>query len=354
MAGAVHCEGFSWAGTSPISGLAAASQLFYWLKRYDFPQAGGGSSLPALGRLTGNCLQLGGGVFYQECVLPEGDISTGHCSFHLAISSTLWLDHDAGFFVIKQSTAHNQFVIGISGGKLCLMDDVGNILATGTTVLQNAPAYYSISVVMDIDPVAGQVDLYLADTSIVTPEVTFSGKTQYAPTNVVHSFAFGSPGSALYRYCDWIVYDTLTILPASRVLTLLADGDGASLQWTPSSGTTHFNLVNSSPPTEDTAYVEDSTAGDIDLYEFPALSYNPATIYFVQVGIYARKTDVGVRTIATMVRSGGSDFTGTTQPGLNTSFLDIYLQLYTTDPNTGLAWTKTTVDSAQFGQKLVA
>jgi hypothetical protein len=293
-------------------------------------------------------------VFYQECVLPEGDITTGHCSFHLAISSTLWLDADAIFFVIKQSTAHNQFGIGISGGKLTLTDDAGNILATGTTVLQNAPAYYSISVVMTIDSVAGQVDLYLSDSSIITPEVTFSGKTQYAPTNVVHSFAFGSPGSVLYRYCDWIVRDDLTIIPASRVVTLLPDGDGALLQWTPSAGLTHYNLVNSAPPTEDTAYVEDSTAGDIDLYAYPALSYNPATIYFVQVGLYARKTDLGARTVATMVRSGGSNFTGTTQPALNTSFLDIYLQLYTTDPNTGLAWTKTTVDAAQFGQKLVS
>lgn len=353
--GGVHCEGFSWAGASPIAGLVAANQLTYWLQRYDFPQAGGGASLPPLGRFAGsNCLQMGGGVFYQECVLPEGDITTGHCSFHLAISSILWLDKDNPFFVIKESTAHNQFQIGIVGGKLCLMDDVGNILATGTTVLQNAPAYYSISVVMDIKLAGGKVDLYLADTSVSVPEVTFSGKTQYAPTNTVHSFAFGSPGSVLYRYCDWIVYDTLTILSPSRVLTFLPSGDGALSQWTPSAGVTHFNLVNSSPPSGDTAYVEDSTPGDIDLYAYPAMSYNPATIYFVQVGIYARKTDLGIRTMATMVRSGGANFTGVTQTGLNTSFLDIYLQLYLTDPNTGLAWVKATVDGAQFGQKLVA
>ncbi len=353
--GAVHCEGFTWAGTSPIPGIVAASQLVFWLQRYDFAQAGGGSSLPPLGRFAGsNCLQMGGGVFYQECVLPEGDITTGHCSFHLAISSTLWLDKDAAFFVIKESTAHNQFQIGIKGGKLCLMDDVGNVLATGTTVLQNAPAYYSISVVMSIAVAGGQVDLYLADTSTAVPEVTFAGKTQYAPTNTVHSFAFGSPGSVLYRYCDWIVRDDLTVIPASRVMTLLPNGDGALTQWTPSTGTTHFNLVNGSPPTADTAYVEDATPGDIDLYLYPAMSYNPATIYFVQVGIYARKTDLGVRTIAAMARSGGNNFTGTTQPALNTSYLDIYLQLYSTDPNTGLAWSKATVDAAQFGQKLVA
>lgn len=80
--------------------------------------------------------------------------------------------------------------------------------------------------------------------------------------------------------------------------------------------------------------------------------HTPTTINGVQINLQAEKTDAGLRSIQSVIRSGGSDTDGTSR-ALGTSYL-ILTQIAETDPNTAAAWTQSGFDSAEFGAKVAA
>lgn len=131
-----------------------------------------------------------------------------------------------------------------------------------------------------------------------------------------------------------------------------AIADGATTNFTPSTGTNHAALVDESPPNDDTDYNQSSNVGDLDLYEITDMAHTPASIFGVQINLNAKKDDAGTRSIAGVVRSGGTNYEGGAQ-ALSTSYA-YYLDVRETDPDTSAPWTKTGVDNAQFGIKVTA
>lgn len=101
---------------------------------------------------------------------------------------------------------------------------------------------------------------------------------------------------------------------------------------------------------EDT-YISSSTIGDIDRYTFPSLT--GSAVKAVCMTMRARKDDVSTRSIRGATKSGvvlgdsGADLVVLS----NYQYLQGFL---TTDPNTGVAWTMTGVNSAEFGVKVTA
>lgn len=129
----------------------------------------------------------------------------------------------------------------------------------------------------------------------------------------------------------------------------VAAGTNAGL--TPSTGTDHGALVDEASPNSDTDYNAGATAGVKDTYNYPSM-VNAGTIYGVQACLHARKVDNVGKTIAPVVRSGGTDYDGTT--------VDVgdgwhyYCQMYALDPATGVAWTSGGVNAVEVGMKTVA
>lgn len=175
---------------------------------------------------------------------------------------------------------------------------------------------------------------------------------QSAASQMTHFMCLGAGNPALFD--DMYLKDTAGFLNPCRVILKKPNANGATNQWTATPGPNNFAMVNEVPADGDTTFNVDATAGDIDLYGFTALGQNPASIFAVQVSLFARKDDAAARTIATMVRSGGANFTGVTQPALTTSYLDFYLQIYEQDPNTAAAWLLAALDAAQFGVKTIS
>ena len=354
MANIYQVEGFTWPGVSPIGDISI------FLSRYNTTQSSGGSSIKALGRFGGNALELSGGSFEQQCfpiALPVL-VTPGTIRFGVAIQSTNWLTNggligltDVGSVLPANANVYS--VVGLNGGKLCIFgppfSTFTTILATGTTVLLNNSYYYIEMELTIAGAGAGSCKVYLDGNLEVN---TGPINTLNALSGSVSSFLLCSPASGLFtRFCDMYLSDTL--LGPQRVTTSFPTADGFLDQWTPSTGTTHYNLVNEAPPDGDGTYVGSSTPGQIDLYSFGALSYNPATIAAVQISLYARKDDLAARTVATEYRGGGSNFSGATLPALTTTYQD-YPQIYTTDPATGIGWTVTGVNAGQYGVKLIS
>jgi hypothetical protein len=136
-----------------------------------------------------------------------------------------------------------------------------------------------------------------------------------------------------------------------RIDAYVPNGAGNSTQLTPSAGA-NYQCVDDATPDDDSTYVESATASQKDTYAFPSLGYTAVDVFGVQVNATARKDDAGARSLATVTRSGGTDYDGSTQ-ALSTSYYD-YREVMNVDPNTSAAWSQSGYEAAEFGVKVAA
>lgn len=96
--------------------------------------------------------------------------------------------------------------------------------------------------------------------------------TNRAGTGFFDTVQLRGPGGGLTStFDDFYLFDTSgaannSLAGAVKVYTVYPVSDNTPLQWTPSTGTTHFNLVNGVPAESQTTYVSDATVGNTDQY----------------------------------------------------------------------------------------
>lgn len=137
-----------------------------------------------------------------------------------------------------------------------------------------------------------------------------------------------------------------------RIDTLYPTSDGNYTAFTPSTGSSHFALVDEATPnTSD--YNDGAAVGDRDSYGMGNLSALASqTVYGVQVNAAIMKDDAGSKSAATFVRSSSTNGDGAGVP-LGTS--QVYIsQVFETDPNGSIAWTESSVNAMEAGVKVTA
>lgn len=179
--------------------------------------------------------------------------------------------------------------------------------------------------------------------------VVLSG-TVPAPA-AVPNLLFGGTGALEHSIDDLYILDTAGTLNNDflgdvRVQTYLPTADGANTGMTPSTGTTHYNLVDETTPNT-TDYVSTTSTGVKDTYQFPDLSANTGNVFGVMTTNYAHKDSTGLAGIANVVRSGGTNYSGTSN-SLSTGWT-ANSQTWETNPATGAVWSASEVNSAEFG-----
>jgi hypothetical protein len=110
--------------------------------------------------------------------------------------------------------------------------------------------------------------------------------------------------------------------------------------------------VAQSPTQGNNSFVYDTTTGHQDLYNFPALSFVPTTIYAVAAKAAVAKSDAGARTLSVRLKSGATDSAGsggTQTAGTSYGWVS---SLHPVDPATGAAWTTAGANAAQIGVRV--
>ena len=187
---------------------------------------------------------------------------------------------------------------------------------------------------------------------------TYSGNTQLTANAYATDLGFNTSSNQGVCYANMYLCDTTGGAPLNdflgdiRVDALMPTGEGATLNFTCSTSTIHYSLVNELPPNGDTNYVYSSTPGNQDLYAMADLATTPTSVLAVAVGITARKDDAGTRTLAALVKSGATLGTGGTF-SIPTTFTETQT-LFPLDPNTSAAWTYTTVNAMYAGVQVIA
>jgi hypothetical protein len=242
----------------------------------------------------------------------------------------------------------------------------GDIYVTrnGTELARTAPglivegAYNYVEIKATIDPVAGAVVVRLNGITVINLAGVNTRAT--ATSQVTGLYLGGSNfGNRTYWYDDLYICNTAgarnnDFLGDVRVQAILPDGAGNYAQWDGLVGAaTHWQAQNQNPPDDDATYVSDSLAipGHLDSYTLGNVIPTSGIVPAVQVSAWTRKDDAGVRTIATMVRSGAADAVGANVNLANT--YGFVTQVYELDP-AAAAWTIAKVNALEAGVKAVA
>jgi hypothetical protein len=228
-------------------------------------------------------------------------------------------------------------------------------LATTTLPVIKAGVWHYIEWKVTIHNTTGAVEVRVDGVSVCSAS---SQNTRASTNNSANQLRLGG-GSVVTGAATNLDYDDVYMCDSSgslnndflgdiRVDAMLPNGEGSNSQWTCSTGSTHYQLVDESAPNDDTDYLSTAGASNRDSHAMANLpTMTSPVIKGVMQSISAKKDDAGSRNIKSLCKSGATTSTGTSQ-ALPSSYA--YLtQIWETDPNTAAAWTEANLNAAEFG-----
>jgi hypothetical protein len=242
-------------------------------------------------------------------------------------------------------------------GTLSIVRGTGTAVTNGTSVAAlSANTFYYIEWKVTIaDSIASNSARVRVDGSVVvTVDAAQDLKATVASTATQVGFgsANGSYASTIHYICDIYVLNQSgstnnDFLGDCRIDAIFPNADGTYSDFTPSTGTSHYALVDETTPnTSD--YNSSATIGNRDSYQMtnlPALASQ--TVYGIQMLAAALRDDSGLRAAAPFNRSGSTNQEGATSTiGTGQTYL---MGISETDPNTSTAWTESTVNAMELG-----
>ena len=216
------------------------------------------------------------------------------------------------------------------------------------TVLTNV--WYYIEMKVFCHTTSGTVEVRLNGVTVISLSGVYTKQGPDAYHNKVTFVGFQAAVDDLY-ICDGSG-DTLNDFQgACRVLGLFPNGDTATEQWTPSTGTTHYSLVDENPPSTGD-YVSSSTQTQTDLYAYPGLVGTAGTILGLQINTSVLISSGSSMILEAPIVSGGATDLGPDTLVTSATYTDVR-HISTTDPSTGLPWTSANLAAAQIGIRVM-
>ncbi len=233
-----------------------------------------------------------------------------------------------------------------------LIDRNGTALDTIPTLFVTQTWYY-IEFKVKIDNTTGMYEVKVNESTVGTPGS--SADTQYTANAFADSVKiWNTEGSPWYD--DMYILDGTggandDFLGEMKVEILLPESDSLSADWSLSTGSDHYALVDENPADEDTTYVYSTTTDEIDLFNFADTGATLQSILGVQINTQARISAAGSIDMYMPVSSGSTVSNGSTFTVSDTDY-KIFGRAIGLDPDISAAWVSEAVDAALFGVKI--
>jgi hypothetical protein len=211
-------------------------------------------------------------------------------------------------------------------------------------------AWYYIEVKVKCHDSAGTVEVRVGGAT----KLNLTGQNTKAGSHYYHDGVRLDLAGYFYHddvyVCDKTGSVNNDFLGNCRVVGLIPSADTATHDWTPSTGSSHYAMVNETLENDDANYLEDGTSGHADLWGYAA---GPAlgAIKGVKISTVCRETDVQTVGLITLVNSGATTSPDSSQPIGSTTYV-ARTRIVELDPATGNAWTGASLNAAQFGVKV--
>jgi hypothetical protein len=136
---------------------------------------------------------------------------------------------------------------------------------------------------------------------------------------------------------------------ATTGVTTTSNPGGNQVVFTCLGTPSQYNYVNEPSPDNDYSYISSNNVGDKSQFTFPSIA--GSTVFAVVVKPTAYKDDAGNRGIRAVAKTGTTTIDNGTDLMLSTT-PTIQSGIFETDPSTGVAWTVSGVNAAEFGVKV--
>lgn len=309
-----------------------------------------GPTSTASGRLgTSRCLQMqSSNSNFTSKGIPGGAIN------NLSVGFAMQADN----FGQRSGTGDRICVFSAAGSQICALglNHIGQLRFgrtdfSGNLVVASAPGvikrdvwhYVEIELVRATGS-GGSVNVYVDGIQVATLGSTNTGSA------AIDAVGFAS-GVGNVNYDDFYLVDSATKLGECRVETLRPNADTAQKDFTRSSGSDNYLLVDDPTNDNDSTYNQSGTVGHKDLFAMGNLTGSP-TIKAVSPIFFARKDDATARTVRSYMVSNVTTQNQTTR-GMTTSY-QAFQELYENDPDTASAWAAAAVNALQVGYEVVS
>lgn len=180
--------------------------------------------------------------------------------------------------------------------------------------------------------------------------------------NGADAIGWGYHASGTVTFDDVYVCDTTGSAPQNNFLGdvvavhILPAAEGHQIDFTPSTGTNNAALVDDSETVASaTDYNSSDTNAQEDYYTFANMpATGLGTIYGIRVSGSWAMASTGSRVARYRYWDGATEFTLGSNVAAATTTLVELPQISEVNPNTGVAWTKTEIDNAEFGVEVVS
>lgn len=304
----------------------------------------------ATGRFpTGRCANISGGTAsLQPPAVPSGDTFTAGFAMKL---DRIIAGMGTGTCVLRFSGGGSTICkLGIDQNgalKFGRNDWTSQNLVSSANGLIVGALWYYVEVELVRHASAGSVNVWVNGVSVMSATGVNTGAA-----SIDHITFFDSDNIDSGKYVDDVYFtNTAARLGECRVEVLRPSADTAEKDWTPSTGTSNFAMVDDTTPNGDTDYVAASTSGAYDLYDLTNLPINPTGVFGVQAVINARKDDATLRQVRSKLKSGSTTSDGASMT-LGTSYTTS-VDRYELNPDTSAPWTLAQVNALQLGIEVV-
>lgn len=303
------------------------------------------------GRTGGKCVRCGlGKYFTSPNIGNQGTIIVGFGFYQDAFQTA----QDILYF-FDSATKQITVAIQTSGAmKVYRGSSLGTLLGTTSGTNVSASTWVYVEIKIKFHGSTGTVDVHFDGTSVLSltgQNTSQSGNAQASQVQFIGS----NNGADHTQFDDLYICDTTgsvntDFLGAQKIVLVQPSGDAGTNQFTTSSGSTHYNRVSDNPDDADSTYLEDSTSGHQELFNYGAIA-GLATVTALQINTVARLTDTTPVSVKNSIKSGATSSDDTAQTVSGTDY-QTKVRCVETDPNTGAAWTVPNVNAATFGFKV--
>lgn len=209
--------------------------------------------------------------------------------------------------------------------------------------------WYYVEAKVKVHSSAGSVEIRVGGRTVLL----LTGINTQAGSHAYYDKFWLHPHS--YDYDDIYLADTQgavnnNFLGNMRVVTLFPNGDGGTNEWTTSSGSDHYAIVDEGIENDDTDYVESDTSGQTELWTYGDIS-GVGVISGLQLTTVCRDTNTPVFSLKMPAKSGATTSDGTAQV-VGMADYGVLHRVLETDPDTTALWTDSGLNAAQFGLKV--
>ena len=235
----------------------------------------------------------------------------------------------------------------IPGGRIVVTADTGSTILLETpyrTIRKNTWHYVEVRVFIDN---AGTAEIWVDGTQRAT---TTGIDTQNGGTAQVNYLRIEGIDANSLLFDDFYLLDNsgsdnTTRLNQPIIRASFPDADTAQEDWTLSTGSDSWDLLEDVPILEST-YISSSTVTDKTDLTTTNVGSNFTTIYATQSRMFALKDDATARGATCSMKSSSALSAGT-ELTLTENVQVAQLDMHEQDPNTSSAWTTTNLDAAE-------